>query len=354
MCRWLVLKGSPHLLADVILSPVNALVNQALHAGKQHIAFTPDLPAAASSNYHEANHAVNADGFGVGWYDHDTREEPALFRSTTPAWSNSNLHELARAVRGDTIFAHVRAASPGLPVVETNCHPFKHGNLLWMHNGAIAGWNALRRPVQRALSDEVYDALPRGSTDSEHCFALFLQHLLDSATPAQARAAREKTAAPFSQRREERWTADQMCRAMATTIGHVDELQRGLGLSAEEAASSFNFCATDGHAVVASRCRSGRVGVLADEEPPSLYYGMGADFGVCEASGGFRFGATTRSDARGAEDVCKEGCTLIVSSEPLTQRGEDWSVVPNDVMLVAHESEGGGGVERLETVPIAL
>ena len=43
------------------------------------------------------------------------------------------------------IFAHVRAAYPGMPVSEQNCHPFQFGRYLWMHNGVVGGFNCIRR-----------------------------------------------------------------------------------------------------------------------------------------------------------------------------------------------------------------
>lgn len=36
--------------------------------------------------------------------------------STRPAWSDENLANLARSIASPLVFAHVRAATPGLPV----------------------------------------------------------------------------------------------------------------------------------------------------------------------------------------------------------------------------------------------
>ena len=35
---------------------------------------------------------------------------------------------VARVTKSRCVFAHVRAASPGLPVTELNCHPFAYGS----------------------------------------------------------------------------------------------------------------------------------------------------------------------------------------------------------------------------------
>lgn len=48
---------------------------------------------------------------------------PALqvFTGITPAWNNENLNRLATKLESGVIFAHVRAAYPGMPVSEQNC-----------------------------------------------------------------------------------------------------------------------------------------------------------------------------------------------------------------------------------------
>lgn len=50
-----------------------------------------------------------------------------VFTSITPAWNNENLNRLATKLESGVIFAHVRAAYPGMPVSEQNCHPFQWG-----------------------------------------------------------------------------------------------------------------------------------------------------------------------------------------------------------------------------------
>ncbi|MYT25272.1 class II glutamine amidotransferase, partial [Streptomyces sp. SID7760] len=69
-----------------------------------------------------------------GWYSDDGGGTPAIFRDIGPAWNNRNLRELAAHVRSKLFFAHVRA-STGSAIQQTNCHPFRHGRWLWMHNG---------------------------------------------------------------------------------------------------------------------------------------------------------------------------------------------------------------------------
>ena len=70
------------------------------------------------------------------------------------------------------MFAHVRA-STGTPVQRSNCHPFRHGNWLWMHNGAVFGFHQLKRELMFAVDPSLYPDI-EGSTDSEALFFLAL------------------------------------------------------------------------------------------------------------------------------------------------------------------------------------
>jgi predicted glutamine amidotransferase len=113
VCRWLAYSGSPILLEELLYGPKNSLIVQSLHSR---------LGAEET----------NGDGFGLGWYG--AQEKPAVFRSVEPAWNDRNLHALAGHISAGMVFAHIRA-STGSPVQQTNCHPFRHGRWLWMHNG---------------------------------------------------------------------------------------------------------------------------------------------------------------------------------------------------------------------------
>jgi predicted glutamine amidotransferase len=166
MCRWLAYSGSPVLLEDLLYRPAHSLIVQSLHS---------DLGAETT----------NGDGFGVGWYD-DT-DEPAMFRSIEPAWHDRNLRELAGHVRSPLVLAHIRASS-GSPVQQTNCHPFRYGNWLWMHNGVIRGFDVVKRDLVLAIDPTLYPSI-EGSTDSETLFHLALTYgLEDDPYEAVARA----------------------------------------------------------------------------------------------------------------------------------------------------------------------
>ncbi|MFJ6212601.1 class II glutamine amidotransferase [Streptomyces sp. NPDC092296] len=151
MCRWLAYSGSPIMLEDIVYKPAHSLIDQSLHS-KLGVETT------------------NGDGFGIGWYGH--YDTPAIFREIGPAWSNRNLRELTTHIRSRMFFAHIRA-STGSAVQQTNCHPFRSGRWLWMHNGMIAGFSEVRRELTLAVSPALYSFI-EGSTDSELMFFLAL------------------------------------------------------------------------------------------------------------------------------------------------------------------------------------
>ncbi|MDI6105249.1 class II glutamine amidotransferase [Actinoplanes sp. NEAU-A12] len=151
MCRWLAYSGTPIRLDELLYRPRHSLIDQSLHARL-------------------GVETTNGDGFGVGWYVADSMAEPALYRGTGPAWSDANLREIARSTTSPLFLAHVRA-STGTPVQQTNCHPFRFQNWLWVHNGSIRDFALLKRDLVLAVDPELYPAMT-GSTDSEVMFHL--------------------------------------------------------------------------------------------------------------------------------------------------------------------------------------
>ncbi|WP_405182393.1 class II glutamine amidotransferase [Nocardia sp. NBC_01377] len=143
--------GEPILAEDLLFKPKHSLIDQSLHS---------TMGATTT----------NGDGFGIGWYGEGA--EPALFKGTEPAWNDRNLRELAGQIRTPLFFAHVRA-STGSAVQRSNCHPFRRGRWLWMHNGALRGFHDVRRDLVTAIDPGLFPDL-EGSTDSETLFYLAL------------------------------------------------------------------------------------------------------------------------------------------------------------------------------------
>jgi hypothetical protein len=141
MCRWLAYAGNAIPIDWLTVKASHSLIDQSLHARLGET-------------------TTNGDGFGIGWYDDS--ETPGLYRSMRPAWSDRNLRELAAHVSSRLFFAHVRA-STGSAVQGTNCHPFRYGRWLFMHNGVVHGFARLKRDLLVAVDASLVAARRRRS-----------------------------------------------------------------------------------------------------------------------------------------------------------------------------------------------
>ena len=122
---------------------------------------------------------LNADGFGFGW--HHENGNAAIYTSTLPIWSDANLPDLEQTLVHSHWLAYVRSATPGQAVNQANTQPFRHENLLFMHNGRIDEFNdGPRENFHRILSPGIAAGI-EGNTDSEYLFAVFRQHYAESA-----------------------------------------------------------------------------------------------------------------------------------------------------------------------------
>lgn len=270
MCRFVLYLGPPLTLSSLFVEPSHSLIRQSIHAL-------------------ERDEPLNGDGFGVAWYAHEVSPNPAAFRSVTPAWSNRNLLEIARVTRSRCILAHVRAATQGLSVAETNCHPFSHDRWAFMHNGDLGAFSKIRREMLSTLSERAFSAVS-GSTDSEHLFAMVLDRLLASGGE----------------------TVEQLAEALVDGVDHALSLSRSVG---SEVHSYLNLALTNGDAAVACR--------LTTDKPAhadSLYLHTGRKY-VCE------------------DGVCRmispeagQGA-VIVSSEPLSD-DMGWQKIPVNQLVV--------------------
>jgi predicted glutamine amidotransferase len=151
MCRWMAWLGQPVLIEELLFNTPHGIVDQSLRA---RMGAEP----------------TNGDGIGLGWYGGG--EGPGLYRNISPAWSDRNLRELAAHLESPLFMVHVRAAI-GSPVQETNCHPFRSGQWLFVHNGYLAEFELLRRDLMLAIAPERFSDV-HGSTDTEVVFHLAL------------------------------------------------------------------------------------------------------------------------------------------------------------------------------------
>jgi glutamine amidotransferase len=276
MCRWLAYSGSPVVPEELIFKRENSLVVQSRHSRL-------------------GVEMVNGDGFGLGWYDDTGR--PGIYRSTEPAWNDANLRELASHARPSRFFAHIRA-STGTAVQQTNCHPFRHGRWLWMHNGSVSGFHDYKRDLVMAVAPELFPEI-EGSTDSEVFFFLALTFGLEGDPPG----------------------------AVARAVGLIEETGRRHGV---ENPMQMTVATTDGQTTWAFRYSS-------EGSSRSLFHST--DVSTLRAQ---------YPDLPLLRDV-SEGTRLVVS-EPLGSLEGAWREVPESTCLVVRE--GGEDMQPFAPAPV--
>jgi predicted glutamine amidotransferase len=260
MCRWLAYSGDPVRLSSILLEPSHSLIDQ-------------------SRNARLSRSTTNGDGFGIGWYG--VGNTPGVFHSVEPAWSDHNLTELAGHLVSPLVFAHIRA-STGTAVQKTNCHPFRHGSWLWMHNGRIRDFPRVRRDLAVAVDPSLFGRI-EGSTDSELFFYLALTYGLERDPPE----------------------------AVERAVGMIEKSCRARGIGD---ALQMTVATTDGRTVWVFRYAS-------DGGSPSLFYSTSV--------------ATLRlqhPDVEVLHDLSDE--TRLVVSEPLGSLAGVWNEVPESTCAI--------------------
>jgi glutamine amidotransferase len=219
MCRLGAYLGPSSTLESLFVDPPHSL---------HHQAYAPRDQASGT---------VNADGFGVGWYDLDRRAEPAVHKSARSIWADRSFASFSGLVATGAAIAVVRGATAPAPIEDSGAQPFSSGPWLFAHNGAVDGFrtHGVAARLRRSLSEHRESQILSAS-DSEVLFALVLDRL-------DAGAAIDE--------------------AVAVTIGFVRSVADG----------RLNLVLTDGHRIVASRCgdalssRGGAGSVLIASEP---------------------------------------------------------------------------------------
>jgi len=237
---------------------------------------------------------TNGDGFGVGWYGEG--EGPALYRSVSPAWGDANLRELAGHISAPLFLAHVRATT-GTAIQQTNCHPFRHGKWLFVHNGLISDFHVIHRDLALAVETKLFPDI-QGSTDSETLFHVALSNGLEEDPIA----------------------------ALEAAIGLAEQAARDRGL---EPAIQASIGVSDGSRVWAVRYATA-------ERPRTLFASTDAE------------SLRKLHPENPRLQRLKEGDRLIVS-EPLADLPGAWHEVPESSALIA---EHGGGLEHRPFRPL--
>ncbi|MFI5827893.1 class II glutamine amidotransferase [Streptomyces sp. NPDC051578] len=276
MCRWLAYSGTPLLLDALLYKPAHSLIDQSLHSRM-------------------GVETTNGDGFGVGWYTGEDAT-PAVMRDIGPAWNNRTLREIADHVRSPLFFAHIRA-STGTAVQQSNCHPFRHGRWMWMHNGAISGFHLMRRDLCMLVDPALFADI-EGTTDSEVMFYLAVTLGLDQDPPG----------------------------AVARMVGVVERSGHEHGV---EFPMQMTVAVTDGERVWAFRYSS-------QGASRSLFYSSRVDT--------LR---TLHPDVSYLQDLSEE--TRLIVSEPLSDLPGAWNEVPESSYGVVQP--GADGMFRFTPQP---
>lgn len=109
---------------------------------------------------------IHADGWGLAHVDGAGLGQR---RSTVCAAADPGFLDAATGIGTPAAIVHLRWASPGLPVVPANTHPFVRAGTAFAHNGRILPFDRLPGLLDAQWRDRL-----AGTTDSEHYFLAVL------------------------------------------------------------------------------------------------------------------------------------------------------------------------------------
>jgi len=276
MCRFVAYLGDPILAEDLITKPKNSLIHQSYHA-------------------EEMSEPLNGDGFGLGWYNNSIRIEPGLYKSITPAWSDLNLKTNAGIIRSNCLMAHIRAATEGAVSIQ-NSHPFRYNQYLMMHNGGIPEFKVIKRDLINILSSHYYQWI-KGSTDSEHIFALYMQTVSDLSSGKDGGELSLKF----------------LAECFIKTFAIIEDLKAKRGLSTP---SVYNMVITDGNRMIATRYSTD-----PNHVSRTLYIAQGKKY-VCEGNICHMLPANGNISS------------VLVVSEKLDEFAEKWIPIKDNCILM--------------------
>ena len=169
---------------------------------------------------------------------------------------------------------------------QSNCHPFRYGKWLFVHNGVIDNFQHIKRELVLGIAPELYPAI-QGTTDSEIMFYLALTFgLTNEPVPA----------------------LEQMVR-------FIEQVSRDNGVSASV---QMTLGITEGEHIIAVRYST-------IQRSRSLYYSK--SWRSCQL----------------LNPWCKQLSenARVVVSEPLTALTDDWEEVPESTAIImqAHHVE---------------
>lgn len=258
------------MVDEIVIKPTNSLVHQSFDA-------------------EESIMTVNGDGFGLGWYNKDLREEPGLYVSVLPAWNDINLLNNASFIRSTCFLAHVRAATTGGVSLE-NCHPFQYKEFLMMHNGGIEDFEKIKKDFVSLLDEEAFLWI-KGQSDTQYILALYMTNMrkMDITIPA---------------------TPEELVACFNKTFSDIEKLKETKGI---DSISNYNIVLTNGYGMIATRYST-----HPEVDNRSLHF---TEKVTCEVN--------LNGDLKIEKGKIERSAALI-SSERLTEDDSLWKEVPTN------------------------
>jgi len=280
MCRFVAYIGAPTLIDKILINPSNSLISQSFSAL-------------------ESEMVVNGDGFGLGWYDKDIKEEPGLYVSVLPAWNDQNLLNNASITESSCFLAHVRAATVGSVSLE-NCHPFQYNEYLMMHNGGINDFDRIKQSLSALLDEEAFLWI-KGQSDTQYILALFMTN------------ARKIGIEKFPD-------AEILVACLNKTFADIEALKKAKGINS---VSIYNMVLSNGYGLIATRYSTD-----PHTDSRTLY---------------FTENVSCKLNVKGDLEFEKgkiERSAALISSEKLTQDDMFWKEIPsNHAVYINRELE---------------
>jgi glutamine amidotransferase len=119
MCRHLGWLGARVSVSSLVLDPPQGLRVQSYAPRRQK------------------HGLMNADGWGVGFFDSAEGATPRRWRSSAPLWGDTSFDSIAPALHSHCVVAAVRSATVGMPIEPSATAPFTDGKWLLSHNGVV-------------------------------------------------------------------------------------------------------------------------------------------------------------------------------------------------------------------------
>lgn len=309
MCRVLGYLGPSVPLEDLMTKPANSLVNQSFDA--------------------EYHHLLQLGGTGFASWEKGSlhEEDPLIYKSCQPTFYDKNLRAICAKTRTTNLLAHIRATgySDRASISEDNCHPFRYPGyrLALAHNGGLPGWRPMLQDILGSCKPEVVAHLS-GSTDTEPLYCLLMSQYEDPGADMDV---------------------DEIIDGLERFMKQVVQIKRRHG---NAKIAKLKFFLADGNDLIVANMGLGTDYAAEIHEswdqlrhaPPGspeftlagviepVWYLAGDDYANYE--GTYEMAVCNADDAS----------TVIIASEHLTDRPDDWGRVPfQHVVFVAREGE---------------